>query len=1016
MQAASLRLHMKDDELSEHCDQHAPPEPTRSVETPAAARVREHAVSLFTFLKEVVALRSKTVRSIDDSDYELVKWFSDLPQTNGCYCVMADDPSSPARTSENWVEIRKPQARPHPPIPPTLRPWLDEIEVADSSRPYPELREEAMVPASAGSSFEVDGTGLSRVTLESCPEILEEWEAYAEKSWQPWAEADREIRGVQDLYHDLFSAYQKLQTRSEDYELLVGFGLLSWRTSAGSVIKRHLVTTRCELAFDSARGRIALGPSPDGLLLTLEQDMLDLEEQPKPADANDVRLSLADMSEAFWHDDTLHRVLQKWVHSVSADGEYEARGSRPEPATDNPVVSWAPAVLLRKRTDRPILDMYDRILALLENGGEVPPGVAALVSMEESVPGLPDAWHATALPPAVGEVYFPLEANDEQHRIVERLAASPGLLVQGPPGTGKSHTIANLVAHLLADGQRVLVTSQTPRALQVLKNKMPPEISDLCVLLLGDDRAALNDLEGSVQAITDRYNSWDYEENEQLIIRLEKELDHVRRDEAELGRELVHLREGEVEPCTAVASAYSGTLQAIAERLAAERARFDWLEVSEAAGIAESPPLTASEAARLLILERRPHDPGATQTGDLPAAADVPLPAEVEEMVSRETRARAAICTAPPYSDEVLAAAAEAPVSALSEAMAQMEAFERARHSCLSCGEGWCESAARQVLGGSSNTWTELESHTEQALATIDALPADARSATTTGLEGRDVMVVRADAEALLTHLRANGSLGGRWLRPKVVKERLYLLENVRIDGQEPSTAEALTKLTQWCDLQITLDRLLTSWASFAPVPEGAEYVRIAAYRDRLAILTDVVGLVSQLAAAKQSLSTIPGLVEPQWQSPESVADARRLLSAAMSRKELDEASAAIVVLREKLQGTSGRPHEIVTELVRALEEQDIVGYATARDGLILAQARHEEEDELEDVEKRLGSLAPAVLESLRRTANDPVWDERLSHLDEAWAWQAAMRWLGQATQPGALETLLTALERAGGK
>jgi putative protein kinase ArgK-like GTPase of G3E family len=42
--------------------------------------------------------------------------------------------------------------------------------------------------------------------------------------------------------------------------------------------------------------------------------------------------------------------------------------------------------------------------------------------------------------------------------------------VQGPPGTGKSHTIANLICHLLATGNKVLVTAQTKRALEVLKS------------------------------------------------------------------------------------------------------------------------------------------------------------------------------------------------------------------------------------------------------------------------------------------------------------------------------------------------------------------------------------------------------------------------------------------------------------------------------------------------------------------------------------------------------------------
>src|SRR5207253_7459008 len=40
-------------------------------------------------------------------------------------------------------------------------------------------------------------------------------------------------------------------------------------------------------------------------------------------------------------------------------------------------------------------------------------------------------------------------ANAEQLEIARRLERNNAVLVQGPPGTGKTHTIANLIGHLL---------------------------------------------------------------------------------------------------------------------------------------------------------------------------------------------------------------------------------------------------------------------------------------------------------------------------------------------------------------------------------------------------------------------------------------------------------------------------------------------------------------------------------------------------------------------------------------
>ena len=86
---------------------------------------------------------------------------------------------------------------------------------------------------------------------------------------------------------------------------------------------------------------------------------------------------------------------------------------------------------------------------------------------------------------ATGELFFPKPWNEEQRRIAEKMRTSNGILVQGPPGTGKSHTIANLICHLLATGQRTLITAKTPRALQVLEGLVPRELHPLCINLLG---------------------------------------------------------------------------------------------------------------------------------------------------------------------------------------------------------------------------------------------------------------------------------------------------------------------------------------------------------------------------------------------------------------------------------------------------------------------------------------------------------------------------------------------------
>lgn len=82
------------------------------------------------------------------------------------------------------------------------------------------------------------------------------------------------------------------------------------------------------------------------------------------------------------------------------------------------------------------------------------------------------------------DVLLTKPSNQEQLRIIHEINQNNVVEVQGPPGTGKTHTIANLLGHFLAQGKRVLVVSEKIKALEVIQDKLEPEIRDLCVPVL----------------------------------------------------------------------------------------------------------------------------------------------------------------------------------------------------------------------------------------------------------------------------------------------------------------------------------------------------------------------------------------------------------------------------------------------------------------------------------------------------------------------------------------------------
>ena len=95
-------------------------------------------------------------------------------------------------------------------------------------------------------------------------------------------------------------------------------------------------------------------------------------------------------------------------------------------------------------------------------------------------------------------VIFPFSSNPRQRRVAQ-LADEPNknriIVVQGPPGTGKSLTIANVACHLVANGKRVLISSQKDKALSVVDELLRKlDMAQLPMTLLHYDRDSKREL------------------------------------------------------------------------------------------------------------------------------------------------------------------------------------------------------------------------------------------------------------------------------------------------------------------------------------------------------------------------------------------------------------------------------------------------------------------------------------------------------------------------------------------
>lgn len=974
---------------------------------------RERATALYTFLKEFTELRTKTTRTVDQ--YEQVLWFSDVPHETECDCA-AWHRGLDGDSGEVWLSVRQPRPPAAPRPPADLEPWLVLKEIADSSIEMPTLRDEISIPI-------LDESGeqhFQRQVIGDRPEIKALWEHFVESDWWPWAEADRRAQAVQRVYTQLFTFYQMQQRLGEQYELVLGLGLLSWRTPDQQDVRRHLIAASASVAFDAARGLITVGPAGEGAKPEIEQDMLDPTFRPDPDALRALESAIAETGEQLWNPAPIDSTLASWVHFASPTGIYDETLSPPESVLQDPRVHLAPALILRKRTDRSFLRAFADIIQQIKDGSFIPPGVDRFVTVsEEADPNEAPVGADNGNASPASELYFPLEWNDAQKQIIERLSRHQGVLVQGPPGTGKSHTIVNLICHLLSSGQRVLITSHTARALKVIQRYIitrVPEISPLAVVLLGDDRYALQAMEDSVQGITNRHNHWDQQASLQRIAELEGQLDGARREEARVRSELRAIRERETYAHPPCFGAYEGTLRAIATRIRGEEAVFHWF--TDRPPEDQEPPLSAEQLQELISLLRDPEvNEWDSSCAMVISTQLLPPPDAIAAILDRESQTRAAYeelseTRSRPEYLPLLAASPEVRQSLQAKLTALLESAEQVgRHL-----HTWANRAVREIVGDHDRAWRDLFEVTQEHLSAIGPRARWADETPVSGLKSYNHHEVRADAEAMLAHLADGRGWGVGPFRAAPAKQAQYIRREIKIGGHAADNREHLGALIAWLDIENRLSILRDRWSPFHTIaPDSAFSAQVRIFEDLCEPLEAALGLHASKAPICADIHAIPGLPEPIWHELNSLRLLRECLAAVTQELCYRDVQQQLLRVQEQvlaMSGTNGASHS-ERDLVHSLEMRDARGYREA-----FAQAIHNEclsarSKRRETLWSELRSHAPIISEQLGESAHDESWDNRAAQFGAAWNWARAGAWIERLCDPEAEQQLRLQLDSA---
>jgi superfamily I DNA and/or RNA helicase/very-short-patch-repair endonuclease len=957
--------------------------------------LNKKAISLYQYLQNLVRLRTSIVTDLNS--YKDKIWLYEIPRHRLTNCAVWD---LEKEEYDIWLEIKRPVFPKVPFVSKECQEWVD-LNTLGNYDQEPVLKEKIVKQPEELSS----GDECSYIELVNYPEIVEIWNDYLETKWKPWAEECRELKKVHNIYTRLFSIYQQQKALGEAYEVVMALGLLNFQTKKGLVINRHILSAQIELVFEPNRGTLVVKANPEGANLQFETEMLDFDDQPQVEIIRNLEIEGKNIGNDIWDKTKIHSLIKSWTNSFNPNAQYHESFEAAEGANskDWPEVFFMPALILRERTQVGILKFIGSIIEQLQDSENeaLPPPVHSLLATEEKrnlksnlISNVEEEQQSFKLP---SQVYFPLFYNEEQLRIAEDIERCNGVVVQGPPGTGKSHTIANLICHLLASGKRILVTSQTPRALKVLKDKIPVQVQSLCVSVLGRSQKDLDSLIGSVQEITGKNNTWDFEKSKERISKLEKKLDEYKQELQSVKVSLTELREKETLKHSIIEGKFTGTAQDISTTLSHEEAQYE--SIQDEIDSEDACPLSNSDFMLLFELYRKFHNERRheLQLKRIPIST-VFTPEEFVEVVEQEKdfKQNAKLLENNIHIRAIYEKLKKCEQNKRQELLNVLRQLDKAKADACRRPIKWLKDCVFAILGDQDQLLKLLASATKSYLSGLKEAAELADKNNFSLPKDLDLQKIKADAEDLKKHLDSGKGLGWWIVRPKIYSKTKYLLTSILVNGRYCDNADCLGALINYIGVETNLQKLNDIWKDKIDIIQGSAVARVAIYLEQLEALDVVLSLESPLHKAKQIVSEIDVIAEPSWHNEAEITNLIKALEGTFIVDKLIAIEQKIDKIKVALKALIPHPdsHALNKDLLEAIDTRDWNRWSRTYEILNTLENDYSQLGVCVDLIKRLKAKAPLLADSIHNNPYDNKFDKYAAEFEKAWDWLRADAWL----------------------
>lgn len=950
---------------------------------PNDPNVRREAIKLVQYLRDMAA--STKADTCDVADFEQCWWLSDLPEGVELRTRLGSD--------GGFLTVDQLPLPPPPDLPSQLNghverdQWVDhDVEELDLS----------------------DDLATRVVSADDGNELVTAYRA-AVAARDSWLAEIESVRPRRKLYEDLRQVAGQLTNQDDEFEFVLCAGLVSGRDESGRQVRRHLLAKRLFARIDDRYSGVTVGPDADASMLMEDRRFLVPVLGERLGRVDDIRAEV-EHSDLLPTDEGAGKWLSDWSGRILPDAPRFSEALTP-PAVERAgrlAVSASPAIVLRRRDRSSVAGFLDRVLEQLRDPGVVVPQALVQI-LRDLTPDEQEAW-LTAMAGSSktlgADPLFSREHNRQQRLVLERVRQDNGAVVQGPPGTGKTHTIANFLVAMLAEGMRVLVVSQREQPLRVLRGMLPPDMRKLCVSLVGGKDGRTSELESSVRAMAEYLASTtDDQARERVMASHERRL-VARHRVAGIQAELANSRESEHVEYPPVSDGYQGRLACIATQVQEARDRLNWFPPLPADAPSRS-PLTPAELTdlRALLIE---HPSGPQRAMEyLPPADQVHIPEQAQKLFA---------ALEPP---QVRDGARE-----LADLFGRMDAAELDRwlggldrlnqivrhlqqRAAATGTSHWLTAAVDDLLAGrNSSAWHDVMARS----AVAETLSARSRNPFL-----RDVVYPEHDHVAL-RELRDQawklwqGLANRKPVRTTFLRRLTNLGQDTRqvrerctYRGQEPRTEEASAAVHDVLDIVVTLSEAEHAWSFVVAIPTAKARASdrlhwlIEAERE-LPVLRELGEITSGLRDALVKNGVLAVLTtHDRWLTlRDGIALARHRIDAAQH----EEYHARLITWWATVIASPNAAPEL-RELATALERRDIQAFRIAAEAVYDARHMIESHRRLRELHDRMVQGHAELVSTLTASLHDDSWETRFSTIDEAWAWAVAERFVRAKYRPG---------------